>query len=449
MKSRRQDLLLGIVVLGFLGLFVGTVLFVYPTLTGETRQITVRFRHDQGMAPLKPGSPVMLSGALQVGKVVDVRTVREPTEGPGGRAEDLLIVVKAEVEADLELFEDCEITTSQPPVGGGGVLVICDVGAPPAAELTGAIDGLPPLGLSAAIDTLMEEVLGPEGLLKKIDQMLDTSVEDSFAGKIGKSLDDINAVTGALRSQLDPGQQEALISKIHRIMEHVNDTTAALRDQLATGDEDNASLMAKVHLVLGGLESGLTEVNAMLKENRPAVRRTMVSVENVTRQMDEELLAAFRAELDRDDPSSLLGKLHTSLDQVNTSLDNVVTMTDTGRKMVVLNRPLVERTIENLKEASDQAKSLVLELVLHPWRLWQPPEGEIKKHDAFVAAQHFAEAATRLNDVATRLEAVVSASAPDGALLGSQDELRAIQDSLRSAFERFETAEDYLWEQMK
>ena len=449
MKSRRQDLILGIVVLAFLALFVGTVLFVYPTLAGETRQITVRFRHDQGMAPLKPGSLVMLSGALQVGKVMDVRTEREPTQGPDGRTEDLLIIVDAEIEADLKLFEGCEITTSQPPVGGGGILLIRDVGAPPAAEVTGAIDGLPPLGLSAAIDTLTEQVLGPDGLLRRIDGLLDASAEGSLASKLGKSLDDVNAMTRTLRGQLDPGEQEALITKLHNIVENVNDTTAALRDQLATGDEDNASLLAKVHLVLGELELGLTEVNAMLKENRPAVRQTIASVESVARQMDGELLAAFKAELNRDDPSSLLGKVHTSLDQINASLDNVVTMTDTGRKLVVMNRPLVERTLENLKEASDQAKALVLEIVLHPWRLWRPPADEIKKSDAFVAARHFAEAAVTLNDAATRLETVVAASPPDGELLGSHDEIRAIQDSLRSAFERFETAEDYLWEQMK
>jgi ABC-type transporter Mla subunit MlaD len=449
MKSPRQDLILGIVVLVFLALFVGTVLFVYPVLTGETRQITIRFRHDQGMAPLKAGSPVMLSGALQVGKVLDVRTRREPTEGLDRRKEDLLIIVDAEIEADLKLFEDCRVTTSQPPVGGGGILVIQDVGAPPAAEVTGVIDGLPPLGLSAAIDTLTERVLGPDGLLEKVDGMLDASAEGSLASKIGKSLDDVNAMTQALRGQLDPGEQEALISKVHSIVENVNDTTAALRAQLTAGDEDNASLMAKVHLVLGELETGLAEVNAMLKENRPALRQTVASVESVTRQMDGQLLATFKTELNRDDPSSLLGKLHASMDRVNTSLDNVVTMTDTGRKLLVMNRPLVEGTLENLKEASDQAKALVLEIVLHPWRLWRPPTAEIKKSDAFVAAQHFAEAATKLDDVATRLEAVLAASPPDGELLGSHDEIRAIQDSLRSAFERFQTAEDYLWEQMK
>jgi ABC-type transporter Mla subunit MlaD len=449
MKSHRQDLILGIVVLVFIGLFVGTILFVYPILSGDTREITVRFRHDQGMAPLKPGSPVLLSGALQVGKVVEVRTSREPAESMGGREENLLIIVDAEIDADLELFEGCEITTSQPPVGGGGVMVIRDVGAPPAPEVTGVIDGLPPLGLSAAIDTLTEQVLGPQGLLEKVDRMLDVSVEGSLAAKIGKSLDDVNAMTESLRGQLDPGEQEALITKLHSIMQNVNETTAALRAQLASGDEDSASLMAKVHVVLGELESGLAEVNGMLQENRPALRQTMTSVESVARQMDGELLAAVSSELNRDDPTSLLGKLHGSMDRLNTSLDNVVTMTDTGRKLVVMNRPLVQSTLENLKEASDQAKSLVLEIVLHPWRLFQPPEGEIKKHDAFVAAQHFAEAATRLDDAATRLEAVVEASPPDGELSGSQDEIKAIQDSLRSAFERFQTAENYLWEQMK
>ena len=446
MRSRRQDFVLGLVVLAFLALFVGTILFVYPSLAGDTRTITVRFRHDEGMAPLKPGSPVMLSGALQVGKVTDVRIQQETVDNGAGPQEQLLIAVDAEVETALKLYADCQITTDQPPVGGGGLLVILNVGTPPELA-TSPIDGLPPQSLTAAIGALSRRILGPNGLVDKLEQMLDMNVEGSLAAKVSKSLDDVNAMTHELQIQLNPHEQAALMSKIHGIIDNLNNTTASLLRQSSVDDE--TTLLAKVHLVLDRLESGLAEVNAMLAENRPMIHSAVSSVESVTRQVDEDLLAAFKAELNRDDPDSLMGKMHVGMDRLNVSLDNGVTMTDTGRKLVILNRPALQRTIDNIKTASDQLKTGVQEVLLAPWRLFKPPADEIKKLDVFEAARRFAEAATMLDDAAARLEAIQAATRADTPATGSTDEIETIRASLQSAFERFQVAEQYLWEKIE
>jgi ABC-type transporter Mla subunit MlaD len=447
MKSRRQDLVLGIVVLVFLGLFVATVLFVYPSLAGETRKVVVRFRHDEGLAPLKPGSPVMLSGALEVGKVTDVRREYDEIDTPAGRQRDLLIVVEAQIASDLELDSDCQITTDQPPVGGGGMLVILNVGRS-GKPVSGPIAGLPPQSLAAVIGNLSRRVLGPNGMVDKVEQMLDTDLEGSLAFKISQSLSDVNAMTAELRTQLDPREQMTLMSKIHEIVSHINDATAALRAQLAV--EDDTTAMAKVHLVLEQLERGLGELAGMLQENRPLVHSTLTSVDSATRKLDQELLDAFKAELNRDDPTSLLGKIHLSMDQLNKSLENVVVMTDAGSKLIVLNRPALQRTVENLKATSDQLRVGVQEILLAPWRLFNKPwTGEVRQVGAFEAARRFAEAATMLDDAAIRLEAIHAATTGDELSKSSAEEIRKIQDGLRSAFERFETAEDYLWKQMK
>ncbi len=447
MKTHRQDLVLGIVVLMFLGLFVGTVLFVYPSLGGEMARIIVRFRHDEGVAPLKRGSPVMLSGALQVGKVIDVRKEHDEIDTPMGRQRLLLIVVEAEIVADLKLYSDCQITTDQPPVGGGGVLVILSVGTS-GESATAAIDGLPPQSLAAVIGNLSRRVLGPNGMVDQIEQMLNDRVEGSLAYKISQSLSDVNAMTADLRTQLDPREQMTLMSKIHATVDNLNDTTAALRSQLAA--EDDTTVLAKIHVVLERLERGLAEATEILRENRPALRSTMASVESMTRKMDQELLDAFKAELNRDDPTSLIGKIHVGMDRLNKSLENVVVMTDAGRKLVVLNRPALQRTIENVKVMSDQLRVGVQEILLAPWRLFNKPwSGEVRQVGAFEAARRFAEAATMLDDAAARLEAIHAVTTADGQTDTSAAEIRKIQDALQSAFDRFKIAEDYLWQQMK
>ena len=448
MKSRRQDLVLGIVVLTFLGLFVGTILFVYPSLGGATRTIQVRFPHDEGVAPLKKGSQVMLSGALQVGKVTDVRKEYATVETPAGRQPRLMIVVEAKIAADLDLYDNCEITTDQPPVGGGGVLVILSIGR--SGQRAGdVIDGLPPQSLSAAIGTLNRQLLGPEGLIPKIKSLLNDKEEGSLAFKIATSLDDVNAMTTSLKTQLDAREQATLMSKLHAIIDNLNQTTAALRSEMQA--EDQAAALAKIHVILGRLETGLGEAAEMLRENRPLVHDTMASVESMTRKLDQEMIDHLKAEFDRDDPTSLIGKIHVSLDQVNESLGNVVVMTREGRQLMVLNRPALDRTIENLKSVSVQLDNGVREIILAPWRLFNKAwTGEVQKVGAFEAARRFAEAATMLDDAAMRLEAIQTASGGTGAAdEETAEEVRRIQEGLRDAFERFEKAENYLWEQMK
>ncbi len=448
MKSRRQDFVLGLVVLVFLGLFVGTMLFVYPRLGVHTKKITVRFRHEDGVAPLKQGSAVMLSGALQVGKVSRVWMDSDEVRGPGGqRIKDLMIYVEADVDTKLELHEGCRLTTDQPPVGGGGVLVILDVGPSDAPPAPRTIDGLPPQSLAAAIGSLTRRLLGPGGMVDKLEQMVDANAEGSLAYQISQSLGDINAITATLKRDLSPGERDSLASEIHAVVGNIRQTTASLRDQLST--EDEATLLSKVHVVLSHLDAGLTEANAILAESRPPLRDTLSNVAAASAKVNADLLPAVLAEFNRDDPAALMGQLHAGLSELNAALGNVRTMTEEGRKMVILNRPLLDRTIANFKQASDRANALVLELVLHPWRLFKPPAGEIKKHDAFVAAQFFAEAAVQLNDAVARLEAIEQATAPGEPLQGSEEEIRAIQQSLRQTFQRFREAENYLWQQMK
>ena len=282
---------------------------------------------------------------------------------------------------------------------------------------------------------------------QRLEHMLDADVEGSLVAKISQSLDDVNAMTSELRLQLNPREQMTLMSKVQRILENLNATTAALRTQASV--EDETTMLAKVHDVLDKLESGLGEVNAMLTENRPVIHSTLTRVDSMTQQIDEDVLASVRREFNREDPASLIGKIHAGMDTLNVALEDIQTITDTGRTLVVLNRPALQRTIDNLKDVSDQLKIGVQEIVLAPWRLFKPPAGEIKKLDVFEAARRFAEAATMLDDAAAKLEAIQAATPPTAPATGSAGEIRAIQESLRAAFERFESAEQYLWDQMK
>lgn len=447
MKRRGNDFLLGLATILFVALFLGTFFFLAARPRGESRPVTVQFIHSAGVAPLKAGSPILLSGAIDVGRVTGLELQEIEVDTPRGKQPELVVVVRCEINRNLKLYEGVQFTTDQPAVGGGASLVILDVG-----EVGRELDesrpiwGAAPQSLASAISTLSRRLLAPGGLVDQIEYLLSDAKEGSPVFKISQSLGDLNAITDSLRTQLTTREHQTLIAKIHGMLDDLSSVTTALRTQTL---RDDGTMLSKVHALLDRLDTSLVQLNEMLAENRPLVKSTITNLDAVTSSLAQQLTPAFVRELDRGDDSTLIAKLHKSMDRLNDSLANVVEMSDQGRRLVLLNRPAVDRTIENLKEASEQLRIGVQELLLSPWKLFQPPApGERERVDAFTAARRFAEAAAYLNDAATRLEAVVAAM-PAGGGAAADEDLVQIRGALRAAFDRFNQAEDFLWQQMR
>lgn len=442
MRTKRQDFILGLFVLAALGVFAGSILFIYPSVGGDTRRIMVRFAHDEGVAPLKPASAVLLSGAVQVGKVQRVAREHVTVERGGRRVDQLMIVVEADVARDLPLYQNCRITTDQPPVGGPGVMVILSIGTPESGEAGQTpIQGLPAQSLAASIGGLSRFLLAPGGFLEKLDRAVDPAVEGSLLSRLVVSLEDVNAITAALRTQFDSGDSMTLLGKVRQMADNLSETTAALRRQMSS--EDRAAMLGKLLAALDRVNTGLAEATELIQENRPGLRRTVEHVESFSAALEQELASALRVELNRDDPQSLLGKVHGGMDRLSESLDALAAMTDAGRRIVVLNKPVIDETIRHVREISETLKLATDEIRLAPWRLFYRPSGrETREMSIFEAARTFAEAADNLRQAAARLEALQEATAP-------AEEVEALRAALRSAFERFRTAEDFLFERLK
>lgn len=449
MKSRKDDFLLGLATIAIVGILVSTIIFLVPIMKSSGQSITIHFDHKDGLAPLAPGSQVMLSGAMSVGEVKSVKPRPDKRRMPSGEFEDVTIfeVVATIDPTKVTLFGDCEITTDQPAVGGNGSVVIVNVGTF-GTPLKMPIIGRPPQSLSAAIAAVSRRFLAPGGMVDRLDQMLDPSVENSILHKLLTSLEDVNHITSEIRTQLSPKERDAFLAKIHTLLDDLNATTAAIRRE--TSAQESASTLAKVSTAIDRLNEALGEASEILKENRPAIRETISSVKSIARQTDEELIAAVKRELDRDDPKSLFGQLHASLDAALQTMGNLREISDEARELVVLSRPLITRSIENFKTTSDQLRLASQEIRLAPWRLlFQPTPEEKAKMGVFESARTFAEAATYLDDAVARLQAVIDAKREGEELSLSADELRGINDSLRAAFQRFEKAESYLYEKLK
>jgi hypothetical protein len=139
------------------------------------------------------------------------------------------------------------------------------------------------------------------------------------------------------------------------------------------------------------------------------------------------------------------------MDQVNASLADVRGMTSEGERMVVVGRPSVEKALGNFVSMSEQLRLASQEVLLNPSKLiWGPTREREDKLLIFRAASSFAEAASQLDNAASRLEAVLKTLPADGAPADLNDqELKAIYESVQAAFQRFGRAEEVLWDQLK
>jgi hypothetical protein len=149
-RSRNQEFVLGVTTIAILALLLGTVVFVRPLFRARGRDVVIRFAHEDGMAPLKVGSAVVLGGAMQVGTVRNVRVVQAEST-PAAPEKRIYFEVRAQISAGVPLYGDCEITTGQPAIGGAGYVLIVNVGTPGVA-LEEPLIGKPPQSFGAAIN---------------------------------------------------------------------------------------------------------------------------------------------------------------------------------------------------------------------------------------------------------------------------------------------------------
>jgi ABC-type transporter Mla subunit MlaD len=448
MAAQRNTVQLGATLLVVFLLFFLILLWLPHTLlAGPTRTLRVRFPQAMPLPMLQEGSKVLVAGR-PVGSVTALALEPMPQrlDDPAS-TQDLYLLVTAKIDARLSLKRDCRIRAIGEVLGGAGSLTI-DVGAAvDEADLSAILEGAPPGGFGAYLESLGKELDGddPHTLLGQIKSQLDPGRADSLMAKVHLSMDDLNAVTRQINAQLDPGRRHAMLAKLHETMDHLNAVTAVLREQMDVDRPDAA--ISKVGQALDALNHGLNNVVTVLDENRWPLHETMVSLASAAGKVDSRIVESIAEQVDARNAAGLVAKLHQSMDQLNLTLENFGVVSETTRQVIVLNRENLNRLLVNFKETSDHLKSAAKYILRHPWRLLnEPKEIEIKQQAIFDAARNFAEAATRLDDAAAQLRAL--ADVHGGQIPEDDADLARIRAALRQSFEKFGQAEKALWREL-
>jgi phospholipid/cholesterol/gamma-HCH transport system substrate-binding protein len=348
-----------------------------PGFLSDRRQIDVDFKNGQG---IRPGSQVRIAG-VESGRVVGV-TLAE-VEG------SIRARVRLSVPADLavRLKDDARIAIESSLTGQTRVNIL-SMGQSHVALQKGRVL----IGIETSMfDPILEQVgLGP----------VERSNISHMIGEVRETLDDVTPRVRQIVGAIDAtaaGLKETSDSVRPVVLSAVGNVDQATK-RLAEAAPRVDALLLQVIALTG-------QVDKVLAENRPNIQQTIASV--------RDLSATLRQVVDRDQEkvSGLLDHAKGTMTRADLALYNAKQITDVGLVMLSRNKVDIERTVANVKDATEWGSKFVQKLYANPFLispLYKPRPEDIRLQSVYDSAQVFAGAAEKLDDAVKRMEQIAA-----------------------------------------
>ncbi len=376
-RSKGREVRVGLVVLLAFGLLLGLFALAAggPGFLSERRMVDVDFRDGQG---IRAGNNVRIAG-IDSGRVMAV-TLAE-VDGV------LKARVRLAVPLDLgaRLRSDARIAV-QATLTGQARINILSTGTSPDR----LVPGKPLLGIETSMfDPVLEQVgMGP--------------VErTNISHMIGQIRETIDATTPKVR------QTVTLLEETVAGLRQTTDTVRPVVESTVNSVGDAAKRFAgntpKVEATLATVASLTARVDALLAENRPDIRSTVASI--------RELTGTLRAAVARDQDKipGLLDQAKTVASRADVALYNIAKISDGALTMLTRNKVDIERSVANIKDATEWGSKLVQKIYANPFvisPLYKPKPEDVRVQGIFDAMQVFSVGCEKLDDAAKTLEAL-------------------------------------------
>ncbi len=380
MSSPRQtghEVRVGLVAVVALGGLIALLVLAGdgPGFLTSRQSIEVDFKDGQGV---RPGSPVRIAG-IDAGRVTDV-TLAEVDGNLRAR-----VTISVPVDLASKLKQDAKITI-QASITGSARVNIVSSGKSTVALVPGqVIQGIE----STFFDPILEQVgLGPverNHLSHTIAEVRETV--DKAGPRIRTILANVSDTTGGLKDTI-----EAVRPSIEGTAGHIEDV--ARRANAAA---------PKVEASLARVESLTTQVSGILNENRESIRNTLASVRDLTATAND-MITRDRAKLEKILDGAEVTRAR--LDRVLYQADQIADQTS---ELIARNKTDIQRTVSNVRDATDWADKLVQKIFANPFVLspfYKPTPEDIRVQAAYDSAQVFVKGAKELNDAVQTLEAM-------------------------------------------
>jgi len=346
-----------------------------PGFLASQKTIDVVFRDGQG---IRVGSPVRIAG-LDSGNVVDLALVE--VEGT------LRARVRLSLPAPLlkKLKQDVKVTISPGLTGMSHVNVVAsgtsDVALVPGQTVQGVE--------SSFFDPIIEQVgLGPQErnhLSHTIAEVRQTV--DAVGPRVRQILGAFEDASVNVKDLVD-----ALRPPVESTVEHVEDLTRRIG---ATSPQIEAAI--KRIDVLTSL------VETMLQENRENVKLTIASVKDIGASA-QDIVTTKRPQIDR-----TIENIDMLAARSNRVMYQADVLVNQGVEIVTAGRGDIERSISNVRDATDWADKLVQKIYTNPFVLspfYKPNNEDLRVQAVYDTAQIFSKGAQELHDAAKTLDAI-------------------------------------------
>ena len=398
-RSSARDVWVGLIVIAAVAGLLALVTMASdgPGFLAPHRTIDVVFRDAQG---IRVGSTVRVAG-LDTGNVVDVDLVE--VEG----------VLRARVKISLpsalvkKLRQDVKVSI-QPALTGMSHVNVLSTGRSAVALVHGqSIPGVE----TSFFDPIIEQVgLGPvernhlSHTIAEVRQRV-----DAVGPQIQQILGSLQETTTNLRELSD-----SIRPAVEGTVTHVEDMTRKLNS--------NAPRFEKIIVQVEGLTR---EAEGYLVDNRENIRQTLASVRDVTGSINPIVA--------RDLPK--IEKLLDGFESSRARADRVLYQADQiagqASTMLARNRAEIERSVTNVRDATDWANKIMQKIFSNPLVLtpfYKPNHEDLRVQAVYDSALVFTKGAQELNDATKTLQAMTARPATPQ----QQEEIAQLQRNVQS-----------------
>lgn len=375
--ATKRDVIVGMIVVAALGGFLALLSLAGggPGFLTARRNIDVIFRDGQG---LRPGSAVRVAG-IDAGRVTDIDLI----EYEGSMRARVRIALPTYLAKKLR--QDVKVTI-QPNLTGQSRVNIVSSGRSNVALVPGQIvQGVE----TTFFDPILDQVgLGPverSHISHVIEEVRDAV--DAAAPRLREilaSLDETASSMKDLTEQVKP----AIVGSVA----NVEDLTKRINGELP-----------KLESTLKSVESIASNADNLIAENRISLRETLATIHDLTATINDMTLK------NRPKLEQFVDGMETTRRRADRVLYQTDILVSQGVQMVTQNKADVERTVANVRDATDWANKLVQKIFANPFVLspfYKPTPEDKRALLVYDTALMFTKGAQELDDSIKRLDSM-------------------------------------------
>ena len=415
-RASSREIITGTVILvglagllGLLGLAGGG-----PGFLTSRRTIDVIFRDGQG---IRAGSTVRIAG-IDAGRVVDINLVE--IEG------ELRVRVRITMPTNLasKLRQDVKMTIQASLAGQSRVNIVSSGRSAVALVQGQVVQGVE----STFFDPILEQVgLGPverSHLSHTIEEVRKTV--DTTGPRIRQIVGTLQETATGLRESAETIRPavEATATQVQDLSRRINGSAP------------------KLEATIGHLSSISQQADGLITENRPNLQASLASMRDLAATI-QDITTKDRVKVER-----LLDGLEGTRARADRVLYQADVMTGQGAAMLTKNRADIERTVSNVRDATDWGNKLVQKLYANPFvlsPLYKPTPEDVRVQVVYDTAQVFTKGAQELHDLVKTIDALAArATTP-----AQQQEVAQLQRSVQVVTERLGQTSQLLAESLR